>query len=653
MSKKKYLIRAALIILSITLLSGILVFCFKNVILNSLIVNFQNKFNKKYQCELIFKKVAFKAINSIEFHNIFLKPKTGDTLMSIQRANIEVDLSKLLTGNVVVSNLELDSGYLQLVKTGKLTNYDSFLNANNSNDTQNTDANFANNLDSFLTKIANVIPEKMKVNQVSLYINNNDKKIIFQSKKLTLENHILETSLLVKTNTFEQNWQIKGLANPRNKTADLIIKSSDTSKIKLPYIDQKYNLMTSFNSVRLKVDKIEMSFGQLDINGSTFFENLTINHPKIAKRDVVIKKAKFQYNIVVKSNSIAIDTASVVIINNIKVKPFVEYNIKKDTVYTLKMEIPKMKAQDFITSLPAGLFPHFKDLKIIGDFDYKLDFKFNKNRPNQLLFNSKIKKENLRIIAFGTTNLNKLNTEFVYQATDNGNKQRPVIVGLQNPMYTPLLLISPYLKKCVLTSEDPSFFTHRGFIAEAFKQSILKNIRTKKFSRGASTISMQLVKNVFLTREKTMSRKLEEILLVYILENNNITSKERMLEVYFNIIEWGPNVYGIGEAANFYFQKKPIDLTLSECLFLATIVPKPKKFMYQFDNQGNLKSFASKHHLFLSNIMRRRGLIELQDSINEKNYLVISGNARKFLNLKKLDSIPSDSLIFVKDEMLE
>jgi membrane peptidoglycan carboxypeptidase len=79
---------------------------------------------------------------------------------------------------------------------------------------------------------------------------------------------------------------------------------------------------------------------------------------------------------------------------------------------------------------------------------------------------------------------------------------------------------------------------------------------------------MQLIKNVFLTREKTVSRKLEEILLVYILENNRIVSKERMLEVYFNIIEWGPNVYGIGEASRFYFQKSPSELTFNECLFL-------------------------------------------------------------------------------------
>ena len=154
----------------------------------------------------------------------------------------------------------------------------------------------------------------------------------------------------------------------------------------------------------------------------------------------------------------------------------------------------------------------------------------------------------------------------MYRAIIKNVLQRPIVVGTENPDYTPLDQISPYLQKCVLTTEDPSFFRHRGFINEAFKQSIIKNIRTKKFARGASTISMQLVKNVFLTREKTLSRKLEEILLVYILENNRVVSKERMLEVYFNIIEWGPDVYGIGEASRFYFQKTPAELSLNECL---------------------------------------------------------------------------------------
>jgi membrane peptidoglycan carboxypeptidase len=155
---------------------------------------------------------------------------------------------------------------------------------------------------------------------------------------------------------------------------------------------------------------------------------------------------------------------------------------------------------------------------------------------------------------------------------------------------------------------------------------------------------MQLIKNVFLTREKTVSRKMEEILLVYLLENNRIASKERMLEVYFNIIEWGPNIYGIGEASQFYFQKKPSDLNLKECLFLATIVPKPRKFMWAFDTDGKLKSFAEKQQKFLSNLMLRRGLLIPEDTIGQSIPITISGSAHSLLKLKVQDSIPADSL---------
>ena len=244
----------------------------------------------------------------------------------------------------------------------------------------------------------------------------------------------------------------------------------------------------------------------------------------------------------------------------------------------------------------------------------------------------------------GTANLNKLNSEFIYRAIIKDVLQRPILVGTTNPNFTPLDQISPYLQKSVLTTEDPSFFNHRGFINEAFKQSIIKNIKTKKFARGASTISMQLVKNVFLTREKTLSRKLEEILLVYILENNRIASKERMLEIYFNVIEWGPNIYGIGEASRFYFDKNPADLDLKECLFLARIIPSPKKFMYQFNDEGLLREFAVKQESFLTNIMTRRGLLSLEDTIYKQQTLNITGAAKSYLRLKVKDSTAIDSI---------
>jgi len=217
------------------------------------------------------------------------------------------------------------------------------------------------------------------------------------------------------------------------------------------------------------------------------------------------------------------------------------------------------------------------------------------------------------------------------------------LVSPENTDFTPLTNISEYLKKAILTNEDPSFFYHRGFVTDAFKQSIVKNLRTGKFKRGASTISMQLVKNVFLTREKTMARKLEEILLVYILENNYLVSKDRMLEVYLNIIEWGPNVYGIGEASRFYFNKKPNQLTLSESLFLASIIPSPKKFMWRFDGNGVARSWLWRSFRFIANKMISREMILPQDTTGLTHLVQITGNARKFI--VKNDSLLNDSLV--------
>jgi hypothetical protein len=476
-------------------------------------------------------------------------------------------------------------------------------------------------------------------------------KTIVNFEKLRLVNQQLETAIQVKTAAFTQRLRIQGFADPRNKKADIRFYNRDSGAIKIPYIDERFQLKSSFDSIRLKIENIDKSGSELHIDGMASIANLRINHSKIASKEVLIKKALFDYRFLLGADFISIDSSSTMEFNKIKFHPYLAYETEEDTIYKLKVAIPKMKAQDFIASLPDGLFTHFQGMQAEGDFEYKLDFKFNKNKPEQLVFNSNLKKENLKITKYGEANLNKLNGEFVYRAIIQNVLQRPVLVGTENPNYTPLDQISPYLQKCVLTSEDPSFFSHRGFINEAFKQSILKNIRTKKFSRGASTISMQLIKNVFLTREKTVSRKMEEILLVYLLENNRIASKERMLEVYFNIIEWGPNIYGIGEASQFYFQKKPSDLNLKECLFLATIVPKPRKFMWEFDTEGKLKSFAQKQQKFLSNLMLRRGLLTPEDTIGQSIPITISGSAHSLLRLKVQDSIPADSLVI--EEPLE
>jgi len=643
-TRKQKIILAAKIVVASFLTIVIALFVFRNELLEQTVAKVSFKMASEYNSTFTIKKASFVGVSGLSFSDIVLVPRNADTLFNIHKMKTDVNLWQLLLGDIQLGTLEIDKGYVQLVKNKKGRNFDAFLKKDENTTQSNEKRDYAKLAYRLISKVLNLVPTDMKVENLSFRLDDNGKKTTLHIEKLRLVDKQLETSITVVTKAFSERIRLTGIADPRNKTADIRFFNRDTGTIKLPYLDERFGLKSSFDSIRLNIQNIDKSGGELHIDGFASIANLMINHKKIASKDVVIKNAKFDYRFLLGSDFVSVDSSSTVQFNKVKFHPYLAYDTEEDTIYKLKVAIPKMKAQDFIVSLPDGLFTHFQGMEAQGNFEYKLDFMFNKNKPNKLVFDSKLKKENLRITKYGEANLNKLNGEFVYRAIIQNVLQRPILVGAENPNYTPLDQISPYLQKCVLTSEDPSFFSHRGFINEAFKQSILKNIRTKKFSRGASTISMQLIKNVFLTREKTVSRKLEEILLVYILENNRIASKERMLEVYFNIIEWGPNVYGIGEAAQFYFQKTPADLTLKECLFLATIVPKPKKFMWQFDNEGNLKSYADKQQKFLSNLMLRRGLLTAEDTIGIANPLQLTGNAHSLLNIKMKDSIPVDSL---------
>jgi len=646
LNKKKIALRALLLLSVLAVIAVASFFVFRDMALQKAIVKVTDKMARDYNTAFTVKEASFKGLSGIEVKNITIVPKGADTLLQVQQITTSINLSRLLVGDVQLGTLEMNNGYIQLVKNEKGWNFRPFLR-NTKKDEENTDdseTSYADRAYRLLTKVLNLVPTDMQLQNLTLRMDDMGRKVNLNLKQLKLADNQLESTMHVTEDTITQTWKVKGFADPRGRKANLKFFNADTSRIAIPYISARYGLKSGFDAIQLNVANMEMDGGELHIDGYASIQNFMVNNRRIAAKDVVIDNARFDYHMLFGDNFIALDSTSSIRLNKLKFNPFAKYSIEHDTTYQLKVKIPQMPAQDFISSLPKGLFTNFEGMEAQGSFSYSLDFLYNKNKPNALVFNSSLKKEGLKITKYGEANLAKLNGAFTYRAIDNGRAQRPVLVGPGNPNYTPISQISPFLRKAVLTSEDPSFFSHHGFITEAFRQSIIKNIKTKKFSRGGSTISMQLVKNVFLTREKTLSRKLEEILLVYILENNHITGKERMLEVYFNIIEWGPDVYGIGEASRYYFDKSPAQLSLDECLYLASIIPRPKGFMWQFDGDGELKGYAIKHNNYMKNLMLRRGLITAQDTIAQKGYINITGRARGRLHLNRESLFVNDSI---------
>ena len=176
----------------------------------------------------------------------------------------------------------------------------------------------------------------------------------------------------------------------------------------------------------------------------------------------------------------------------------------------------------------------------------------------------------------GPRNMNDaywLNRPFVKRVTEGVDEDVEVFVGPGLDTYVSLSDMPAWVGAAAYLSEEILFYSNKGVSFGLVKKALRINLERGRFVYGGSTVTQQLVKNLFLTRDKTLARKLQEALVS--LRMDEVVSKDRILELYLNCIEFGRNLYGIGPAAKFYFNKHPRDLTPMEAIFLAVIKPSP------------------------------------------------------------------------------
>ncbi len=166
-----------------------------------------------------------------------------------------------------------------------------------------------------------------------------------------------------------------------------------------------------------------------------------------------------------------------------------------------------------------------------------------------------------------------------------GNPQS-FLLGPKNRYWTPANRIPAEMKWAVIVAEDAKFYKHEGFDVKAIKEAIKYDLEKKSLARGASTITQQTAKNIFLSREKTITRKGKEVYLAWRMEQE--LTKGRILELYLNVVELGPMVYGIGHGSRYYFGKSPASLTPRECAFLAAMLPGPRVAYNPYKNLGKV-----------------------------------------------------------------
>ena len=176
--------------------------------------------------------------------------------------------------------------------------------------------------------------------------------------------------------------------------------------------------------------------------------------------------------------------------------------------------------------------------------------------------------------------ISRLRSDFVFRSDDGRGPHRPIDVSLSSPDFIALRDVPPLFVRTLLLSEDAGFYGHRGIDLRELPTALLTNWLRGDAARGASTITQQLAKNLFLSRDKEVGRKLQELAITFLLES--ALGKDRILEIYLNIIEWGPNLRGLRPAAHHYFGREPQELTPAQMAFLVAIIPGPIKYQRSF-----------------------------------------------------------------------
>jgi monofunctional biosynthetic peptidoglycan transglycosylase len=159
--------------------------------------------------------------------------------------------------------------------------------------------------------------------------------------------------------------------------------------------------------------------------------------------------------------------------------------------------------------------------------------------------------------------------------------------------WVPYNKISLNLKRALVAAEDANFMEHAGFDWDAIQRAYEKNLRRGKVVAGGSTITQQLAKNLFLSPKRSAVRKLEEAFITLIIET--VMGKERIFEIYLNIIEWGNGVFGCEAAAKYYFKTSAARLDAWEAAKLAAMVPNPR----YYDRNRNTAYLQRKTNLIL------------------------------------------------------
>jgi len=263
-----------------------------------------------------------------------------------------------------------------------------------------------------------------------------------------------------------------------------------------------------------------------------------------------------------------------------KTRVVLDGSVAPGSIFDVAATLPKLPCADLLASLPRALVPHLDGLLVDGDIGGRVQVSGDGEDASALqLAVDGVNGCRARADAplADATSLLRADAPALARHTIDG---RVVPLSAKNPSWRALDSLPAQVVRAFLVAEDGRFFQHHGFDVDRIGHALAADLDAGRFDRGASTITQQVAKNLWLGGERTLGRKLEEAVLAWRLEQ--VLDKRRILELYLNLVELGPGVYGVSDASEKYFGKLPDELSPDEAAQLAALLPAPRRGMDAF-----------------------------------------------------------------------
>jgi hypothetical protein len=407
-------------------------------------------------------------------------------------------------------------------------------------------------------------------------------------------------------------WSIRGDLRRDFSSGHVALEMAAFELGKVPQVLDRLPLVSSETATVGGTMRLDFEDGKIEAAGEVDVRGLNINHPLLASE--VVRDVGFSLEL-----AAAIDPANsaLTLARAVVRRDAVAVEVDGELVhpselagrrYRLHVRVPAVPCKDVLAAIPVELASSLQGFELAGKFEMDVEANVELAALDRVRLGGKVGIDSCVVKgAPPRVAASRLNGPFTHRAVMRDGQERVVELHPGSGTFTGFAEISPYMTAAVLTTEDGGFWRHKGFLPTQFEAALRRNVEAGRIRLGASTISMQMVKNVLLSHERTLARKFQEMFLTWYVER--ALSKERIMEIYLNVVEFGPGIYGVTRASAHYFGKQPGELTPPEAAYLALMLPTPvRRHVYYCEGALDSK-FRTKHRRILA-YMNERGRLD-------------------------------------------